>query len=256
MNKHIIICHPMITIGLAFVISIIVSCNMEEPYLGYEVGFMNKSGRDLGYVTVYNNKGEEVAGCGWLDKSGNATYGLGTLPPEVEVRWVDKENNNTPHAKKFKIVGIPEKFDGYVYFIFKPNDVVDMKIIKSRFSKEYDEMSKGLRPEGEYTLGFVNKTGVDMKNVSVFYGDKQVCNIKKLLVRVGLDYSSSLTITIPSEAIVKWAENGTTYAAKVKINNIPKGFEGCIYFVFLNNGSVNATPVKNGDTEMAIKIVK
>jgi hypothetical protein len=46
------------------------------------------------------------------------------------------------------------------------------------------------------------------------------------------------------------------HSAKVRLDTVPKGFEGRIFFVINADGSVEAHPVKNGDDESAFKLVR
>ena len=120
---------------------------------------------------------------------------------------------------------------------------------------------EGLRPEGEYGFGFVNKTESDKENASVFYGNREAGRAKILPIlpaRGRLNYSEPLTLPIPSQARVRWTEDNTSHTVNVKLEGVvPKGFvKGTVYFVFTNSDTIEVTPVKWGDEEGMAKLMK
>src|SRR5882724_9879473 len=69
----------------------------------------------------------------------------------------------------------------------------------------------------EYYIGFLNKTGHRLDGVGLYYGDKETA-AKGVLVSGGRATYGSLTIAIPSEAEVRWVENGEQHATKAKLD--------------------------------------
>ena len=69
-------------------------------------------------------------------------------------------------------------------------------------------------------------------------------------------YSNPLLPPIPTDVEVRWKSSDMPYSAKVKLENIPKGFEGIIYLVMKADGTVEVYPIKNGDDKAAFKVVK
>ncbi len=131
---------------------------------------------------------------GFLVKGGQSTYGSLTqrLPSEAEVRWDD---NGKRHAVKFKLRDVvPNSVtrDGIIYFVINENSTVDVKPIKWGDDNAWAELVKGLRPKGEYRLGFINKTGRDLSAVSAYYGEQKVGVAGDLPMRVKVGYSDPL----------------------------------------------------------------
>jgi hypothetical protein len=65
-----------------------------------------------------------------------------------------------------------------------------------------------------------------------------------------------LALPIPAEAEVRWDENGVPHAVKVRLENVPKGFDGRIFFTIKSDGTVEVRPVKRGDDKAAFEVVK
>jgi hypothetical protein len=245
--------------GLTLLLS---ACAYGRMY--YYIGFINKTGQDLDGVCVYYGE-KEAAAAGGLVKTGLATDGPVTLPfpAEAEVRWIE---NGERHAVKTKLKdvipkGFTEDEDGTVYFVINQDHTIQAKLIRRGNSAEsawLHELRKGLRPKGEYRLGFVNKTGHDLTVVSAYYGDERVALAGSVKARVKVGYSEPLTAVIPVEAEVRWNENGAPHAVKAKLEGVvPKGFaEGTVYFIINGEGTVEVKPLQWGDREGAIKIMK
>jgi hypothetical protein len=177
----------------------------------YYIGFINKTGRELSHVDVYYGN-VELMGPRGLVKSASTTEGVITLPvpPEVEVRWVD---NGQPHSVKLKTEDAVRKrltFDWTLYFVFNQDGTVQAKALKDTDEAGYAELTKGLRPAGEYRFGFVNKTGHDIKNVSVNQGATQISRPNNgsgdIPVRIKFAYSDALLPPIPAEVELRWNE--------------------------------------------------
>jgi hypothetical protein len=228
----------------------------------YDIGFVNKTGRELMPVDVYYGN-VELMGPRGLVKGATTTEGGVTLPvpPEVEVRWVDSGQS---HSVKLKIEDKVRKRltdEWTLYFVFNQDGTVQAKALKDNDEAGYAELIKGVRPEGEYRFGFVNKTGHDIESVSVNQGTTQISRPNNgsgdIPMRVKVDYTGPLLPPIPSEAELRWnEENGTPHAVKVKLDGVTNGFDGIIYLVIKPDNTVEAHPIKNGDDKGAAKVVK
>ena len=228
----------------------------------YDVGFLNKTGHDLDEVSVYyTNNTVWVLGTP-LVTGGESTEGWIPLPipAEAEVRIVDKGVHKTV---KVSLKDVPKKGfrDGTIYFVFNADGTVQVKPLKENDEAGYNEVIKGLRPEGEYRFGFVNKTGHDIEDVSVNHDGAQISrpNLARgdVPARVKVASSDPLLPPIPSEAELRWnEENGTPHAVKVKLDGVTNGFDGIIYLVIKPDNTVEAHPVKKGDDKAAFKVVK
>jgi hypothetical protein len=58
------------------------------------------------------------------------------------------------------------------------------------------------------------------------------------------------------EAELRWTEDSVSHAVKVRLADVPKAFEGRIFFIIKADGTVETQPVKNGDDKAAAKAVK
>jgi hypothetical protein len=220
---------------------------------------VNKTGRDLVGVCVYFDE-VQAADAGGLVKGGLATYGVITLPVpfEADMRWVD---NGQPHAVKVKLERVPKPLtdEWTLYFVINKDGTVQPKALKDIDKAGYAELNKGLRFEGEFRVGIVNKTGRDLEDVSACFGKKKVTGAKEIPARVKLDYSDPLLLPIPAGAEVRWhEEDGTPQAVKANLEGIvPKGYAaGTIFFVIKPDNTVQVHPVKWGDDKEAAKVVK
>ncbi|HTS18800.1 MAG TPA: hypothetical protein VMP11_14595 [Verrucomicrobiae bacterium] len=241
---------------LGVILLLTCSCTHTNLSTEYYFGFVNKTGHDLGNVRAYFGD-KLVALPGGLVRYGYKTEGPVTLAisKEAEVQW---EDNGVHHAVKTALEGtVPSKFaDGTLFFVINSNGTVLIRAVESGDENGYNEVMDGLRPKGEYRLGVVNKTGHDLGGVSVSYGDQKVGAIGDLLARVRVDYSDPLTLPIPAEAELRWTENSASHAVKAKLEGVPKGFEGRIFFVIKGDGNVEVHPVKKGDDKSAFELVK
>lgn len=238
-------------LGLLFCIN---GCSQTKEY---SIGFLNKTGHKLDEVAVYSN------GKLWglptpLVVGGAATEGGVTMP--IPLKAEVRINDRGEHKSVVVNIGeIPKGFgDGTIYFVFNRDGTVQAKALKEEDTAGYVELTKGLRPEGEYRLGFVNRTGHDLKAVAVYYGDQKAGSGDNILGRAGANftYSDPLLPPIPVEAEVRWDENGVSHAVKVRLENVPKGFDGHIFFTIKADGTVEIRPIKRGDDKASFEVVK
>jgi len=245
-------------VGLALMINACAQPRMQAK-LQYDIGFMNYAGQRLDNVAVYYGN-TEVAAKGALVKSGRATYGSVTIPipSEAEVRW---DEGGKHYAVKAKLEGVvPKSFgdDGTIYFVINTNGTVDVKPIRFGDTDAVVKLEKAVHPEGEYRLGFVNKTGHDLQAVSVYYGDQQAGIAGNILARVKVGYSDALALPFPPEAEVRWKDDGTNHSVKVKLEGVvSKGYaDGTIFFVFKDDDAVEVKSIKWSDSQGVAKLVK
>lgn len=226
----------------------------------YGLGFLNKTGHPLDEVSVYSD------GKLWglptpLVVGSDATEDGLTMPipTNAEVRIIEHGEHKSVMVS---IKNVPRNFQqGTIYFVFNRDGSVQAKALEENDGAGYAELIKGLRPAGEYRFGFVNRTGHDIESVSVNEGTTQISRpnngSSNIPVRTKFEYSDTLLPPIPSEVELRWNDEGTaTHAAKVKLDGVPKGFEGRIFFVIKADETVEVHPVKNGDDKAAFKLVK
>jgi hypothetical protein len=225
----------------------------------YYIGFLNKTGHYIDEVSVYSN------GKLWtfptpMVVGGNATEGAITtpIPSEAEVRITERGQHKSVMVN---IKDVPKDFqDGTIYFVFNRDGTVQAKALKEDDTAGYAELIKGLRPAGEYRLGFVDKTGRDLDDISVNVGGIKLGGPNlaggDLPARVKVAYSDPLLPPIPPEAELQWKQDGAPHVVKVKLDGVPKGFEGIVYFVVKTDGTVEVHPIKNGDDKASSELVK
>jgi hypothetical protein len=252
---------PYLKIGL-IVISVITFALVECSCAAgteYYIGLVNKTGHYVDEVSLYSSNTQ------WgfptpMVVGGVTTQGAITtpIPAEAEVRITDHGEHKSIMVS---IKDVPRHFqDGTIYFVFNRDGSVQARTLKEDDDAGYAEMIKGLRPAGEYRFGFVDKTGRDLEGILVNAGGTKLSGPNlvggDLPARVKVAYSDPLLPPIPTEAELQWKEDGVSHTANVMLADVPKGFEGIIYFIIKADGTVEAHPVKNGDDKAASKLVK
>jgi hypothetical protein len=223
----------------------------------YYISYVNKTGHPLDEVSVYS--GNKLLGFPVpMVVGGEATQGAITapIPESAEVRLVE---NGQKKSVTVNIKDVPKGFrNGTIYFVLNSDGTVAAKALKDDDMAGYAELIKGLRPAGEYRFGFVNQTGHELQAVTVFYNGQKVASGGDVLARkrAHFTYSDPLTNACPAEAELRWNENDAPHAVKVKMENVPKSFDGRIFFVIKADNTVEVHPVRNGDDKTAFEIVK
>lgn len=224
----------------------------------FDIGFVNKTGHDLDEVSVYANS-RQWAFPTRLMAGGEATQGsiVSPIPQDAEVRVVDRGEQK---SIKVSLKGVPQMGfqNGTIYFIIGTNDTIDVKPVKFGDHAAVRDLMKGVHPAGEYQFAFVNRTGHELKSVGVYYGEQKVGASDYVLAKsqANFTYSDQLTTPCPKEAELRWLEDGAPHTAKVKLDDVQKGFEGRIFFAIKEDDTVEVHPVKNGDDKAAFDLLK
>jgi hypothetical protein len=222
----------------------------------YYVRYLNKTGHEINGVRLFYGD-KEVASARTLVVGADSSEGEFdvAVPAEAEIKWLE---NGTPRSAKTKLVdAVPADFRrGDLVFVINPDGTVRASALSPGDTAGLAGLKRGLRPAGEYRLGFVNKTGRDLEAVSLYYGEGRAGGVKEILARVRVDYSGPLLPPIPSEAEVRWKEGGVPHAVKASLEGVPDGFEGVIYFLIRADGIVEVRPIRNGDDNGAFDAVK
>jgi hypothetical protein len=249
----------MIVLVVAGLLPILQGCALTtKTQPEYFVRILNKSGRDLDDVGVYFD-GKPAARPGMLVKTGEASEGPVTLPvpPQATVQWTDDKVKHTAVAE---IKDVPSSMtsEWILYFVIGKDSTLEAKAVRWDDAAARAKIAEGLRPAGEYMLGFVNKTGHDLRELAVYYDGQKVGGAKAVLARVRVGYSNHLTTPFTPEAEIRWIEGGNEHAVKLRLDGlVPKGFcDGTIYFVFTSDGGVTATPIKFIDRQASINLVR
>src|SRR6266568_4738519 len=67
-----------------------------------------------------------------------------------------------------------------------------------------------------YYVTYLNKTGHEIYDVRLYYGEKQIGGAGTMVV--GADKTEGeIDVAIPAEAEIRWQENGESQAAKAKL---------------------------------------
>ena len=111
--------------------------------------------------------------------------------------------------------------------------------------------------KAHYYIGFVNKTERDLDGVSAYYGDTKIAEPSRL-VKGGKATEGLIPMMVPSEAEVRWDENSTHHAVKVKLEGVvPPGFDRfTIYFIIKADDSVDVKAIKLSDIDANANITK
>ena len=224
----------------------------------YDIGFLNKTGFDLHEVMLVSN-GKEWGKSTLVVAGGEATQGWLTdpIPPEVELKMTDGRGESKTAMLNLK--DIPKFFcDGTIYFAINRDGSVQVKALKNNDLEGYKELIKGLRPEGEYHFAFVNKTGRDLQEVSVYYGARKVGtgNYIPARAQANFSYSDPLNEPCAMEAELRWIEDGAPRATKVSLEAVPRKLEGFLFFIIKADGFVEVHPVDKGDDKASLDLIK
>jgi hypothetical protein len=108
-----------------------------------------------------------------------------------------------------------------------------------------------------YDIGFVNKTGHDLDGVCAYYGDTKVAQ-PSWLGKGDKATEGWVPMPIPSEAEVRWEENGTHHAVKDKLEGVvtPGLDRFTLYFIIKADGSVDVKAIKLSDIDANANVTK
>lgn len=218
------------------------------------IGFLNKTGHEVDEASVYSS-GKPWGLPDHMVVCGESTQGPWTLSmsPEVEMRITDRGMRKSVMVS---IKDVPKHFqDGTIYFLFNRDGSVQAKALREGDDAGYDELIKGLVPEGEYRLGFGNKTGHDVEAISVNAGSAKLLD-HPVLFGGAFTESGYLDPPIPPETELQWTQDGAPHSIKVKLADVPNGFDGIIYLVAKADGSVEIHPIKKGDQKALNELLK
>ena len=223
----------------------------------YDISILNKTGKHISRASIYS--GDKAWGMPTsVVVGGEATQGWITdlIPDSVEFKMlVDGEEKTVTVS----LNGVPKYFrNGTIYFVVNSDGSVQTKALKIGDMAGYKELINGLRPKGEYRFAFVNRTGNDLHAVSVYYGEQKVGSGNEIptMARSNFSYSDPLTTPCPRDAELRWVESGVSNSVRVRLDQVPTGFEGRIFFVIRSADTIEVHPVKNGDDKEAFELVK
>ena len=133
----------------------------------------------------------------------------------------------------------------------------------------YDPSSEGKRHEpsdNDYKIGFVNKTGENLYDLSVSYGEQVVCTVPDLVARIRFSYSENMTLKRPAQATLRWKtavgypwkESLTEHSATLQFDGVvPAGPpKGDIFLVIRDHDAVEVRPIKWGDDKASAGVIR
>jgi hypothetical protein len=108
----------------------------------------------------------------------------------------------------------------------------------------------------DYSVGFLNKTGHDLDEVSAYYSNK-LWVLPTPLVATGVATVGPIPLMIPPEAEVRLIDNGEHKSIIISLKDVPKtGFQGgTIYIVINTNDTIEVKPIKSEDTGGAAQLM-
>jgi hypothetical protein len=121
----------------------------------------------------------------------------------------------------------------------------------------YDGSSESQKHEpsaNDYKIGFVNKTGQNLYDLSVSYGEQEACAVPDVVAQVNVNYSENMSLKRPAEVSVRWKqatglpwnESVTKHSVTAQYDGVvpPDFAKGTIYFVIRDRDAVEVRPIK------------
>jgi len=117
----------------------------------------------------------------------------------------------------------------------------------------------------DYKIEFVNKTGQNLYDLSVSYGEQEVCAVPDVVVPMKVNFSENMTLPRPAQATLRWKqaaglpwnESTTKHSVIVQFDGVvPPDFSGSIYLVIRDRDVVEVRPIKWTDDKASIKLMR
>jgi len=131
----------------------------------------------------------------------------------------------------------------------------------------YDPSSQSAEREpsdNDYDIGFLNKTGQNLYDLSVSYGEQEVCAIPDVVTQVNFERSDEMALKRPAQATLRWKqavglpwdESVTRHSATSQFDGVvpPDFSKGTIFLVIRDHDVVEVKPIKSGDDEATSKL--
>jgi hypothetical protein len=109
----------------------------------------------------------------------------------------------------------------------------------------------------DYDIAFVNKTGQNLYDLSLSYGEKEACAVPDVVVQMRFGRSEKMTLKRPAQGTLRWKQaaglpwNDSVTKRSVTVpfdGVVPPDFsKGTIYVVIRNHDAVEIKPIKWGD---------
>jgi hypothetical protein len=126
------------------------------------------------------------------------------------------------------------------------------------------ESTKRKPTDNDYDIGFLNKTGQNLYDLSVSYGEQEACAIPDVVSRVNFGRSDKMALKRPAQATLRWKQavglpwdkSLTSHSVTLQFDGIvpPDFSKGTIYLVIRDHDVVEVKPIKWGDDEATTKL--
>jgi hypothetical protein len=133
----------------------------------------------------------------------------------------------------------------------------------------YDPASENTKrkpTDNDYNIGFVNKTGQNLFDVSLSYGEQEACAVPDVVTQVKLERSDNMALKIPAQATLRWKQavglpwndSVTKHSVTVPFDGVvpPDFSKGTIYIVIRDHDVVEVRPIKWTDDKASIKLMR
>ncbi len=128
------------------------------------------------------------------------------------------------------------------------------------------ERTKRKPTDNDYDIVFVNKTGQNLYDLSLTYGEQEACAVPDIVTQMTFGRSDKMALKIPAQATLRWKqavglpwnESITKHSATVQYDGVvPSDFsKGTIYFVIRDNDAVEVRPIKWTDDKASIELMR
>jgi hypothetical protein len=128
------------------------------------------------------------------------------------------------------------------------------------------ESAKRVPSDKDYKIGFVNKTGQNLYDLSVSYGDQEACTVPDVVTRVKVNYSENLRLKRSTQATLRWEqavglpwnESVTKHSVTLQFDGVvpPDFSNGTIFLVIRDHDAVEVRPIKAGDEKASANMMR
>jgi len=137
----------------------------------------------------------------------------------------------------------------------------------------YDPSSGSAKREPsdkDYKIGFVNRTGQNIYDLSASYGEQEVCAVPDIVTRAKanstVNYSENMNLKRPAQVTLRWKqaaglpwdESVTKHSATVQFDGVvpPDFSKGTIFIVIRDHDAVEVRPIKWGDEKASANLMR
>ena len=131
----------------------------------------------------------------------------------------------------------------------------------------YDPASESAKRKptaNDYDIGFLNKTGQNLYDLSVSYGEQEACAIPDVVTRLNFNRSDKMNLKWPAQVTLRWKqavglpwdESLPSHSATLRFDGVvpPDFSNGTIFLVIRDHDVVEVKPIKSGDDEATLKL--